>query len=116
MPTSPARKSSEQVRKNTPKAILLDLGASADLDIGTSDMLMTLVSDLRKAGVELLFSQVRGSVRDRMRLTGLLELEGTDHLYPSIDAAVKAFEASQKPKRKMKKTPPDGESQQLPKA
>jgi SulP family sulfate permease len=101
---------------NPPQAILLDLGASADLDIGTSDMLTALISDLRQVGIEMFFSQVRSSVRDRMRLTGLLAHIGDDHIFASVDSAVKSFESSQKPKRKMKKTPSDGEAQQLPNA
>jgi MFS superfamily sulfate permease-like transporter len=97
-----------QTKENPPRAIILDLGASADLDIGTSDMLQALISDLRQAGIDLLFSQVRGSVRDRMRMTGLLDHIGSEHIYPSIDAAVKAFEVSQKPKRKKKEKSPEG--------
>jgi high affinity sulfate transporter 1 len=76
-----------------PQAILLDLGASADLDIGTSDMLQSLISDLRNDRIDLLFAQVRGSVRDRMRLTGLLEHIGAENIYMTVDAAVRAFEA-----------------------
>jgi SulP family sulfate permease len=105
-----------QTKENPPKAILLDLGASADLDIGTSDMLTALISDLRQVGIDMFFSQVRSSVRDRMRLTGLLAHIGDDHIFASVDSAVKSFESGQKPKRKMKKTPTDGEAQQLPKA
>jgi MFS superfamily sulfate permease-like transporter len=76
-----------------PQAILLDLGASADLDIGTSDMLGALISDLRDDKIDLFFAQVRGSVRDRMRLTGLLEHIGPENIYMTVDAAVRAFEA-----------------------
>jgi MFS superfamily sulfate permease-like transporter len=74
-----------------PQAILLDLGASADLDIGTADMLRDLSSDLRQAGIELLLAQVRGSVRERMRVTGLFDHIGEDHIFPSVDAAVQSF-------------------------
>jgi high affinity sulfate transporter 1 len=76
-----------------PRAILLDLAASADLDIGTTDMLRDLCSDLRAKQIDLLFAQVRGSVHDRMMKTGLLEHIGKDHLYASIAAAVAAFQA-----------------------
>jgi MFS superfamily sulfate permease-like transporter len=76
-----------------PQAILLDLSASADLDIGTADMLRDLYRDLRTKQIDLLFAQIRGSVRDRMTKTGLLEHLGEDHLYPSIAAAVAAFQA-----------------------
>jgi MFS superfamily sulfate permease-like transporter len=74
-----------------PQAILLDLGASADLDIGTSDMLRDLVSDLRRANIDLLFAQVRGSVRRRMSKTGLFDHIGKGHIFLSVDAAVQAF-------------------------
>ena len=76
-----------------PQAILLELGASADLDIGTADMLRDLCSDLRTSQIDLLFAQVRGSVHDRMVKTGLLEHIGEDHLYASTTAAVAAFQA-----------------------
>jgi len=74
-----------------PQAILLDLGASADLDIGTSDMLRDLASDLRQAGIDLLLAQVRGSVRRRMSKTGLFDHIGKDHIFLSVDAAVQSF-------------------------
>jgi SulP family sulfate permease len=76
-----------------PQAILLDLAASADLDIGTTDMLRDLCSDLRAKQIDLLFAQIRGSVRDRMKKTGLLEHLGEDQLYTSIAAAVTGFQA-----------------------
>jgi MFS superfamily sulfate permease-like transporter len=82
----------EQTRVDLPpQAILLDLGASADLDIGTSDMLRDLTSDLRQAGIDLLFAQVRSSVRERMRVTGLYDHVGENHIFPSVDAAVQSF-------------------------
>jgi len=81
-----------QIDDTPPRAILLDLGASADLDIGTSDMLRDLNSDLRRANIDLLFAQVRGSVRRRMRLTGLFDHIGEDHIFLSVDAAASNFE------------------------
>jgi SulP family sulfate permease len=80
-----------------PQAILLELGASADLDIGTADMLRDLCSDLRANQIDLLFAQIRGSVHDRMVKTGLLEHIGEDHLYASTAAAVTAFQARPAP-------------------
>jgi len=74
-----------------PQAIVLDLGASADLDIGTSDMLRDLISDLRQANIDVFLAQVRGSVRQRMRVTGLFDHIGEDHIFLSVDAAVQCF-------------------------
>ena len=75
-----------------PRAVLLDLGATADLDIGTSDMLRDLAKDLRQNHIELLLAQVRGSVRERMRKTGLLESIGAACIFPTVGAAVTAFQ------------------------
>ena len=80
-----------------PQAILLDLGASADLDIGTADMLRDLYSDLCVKQIDLLFAQIRGSVRDRMLKTGLLEHIGEDHVFASTTTAVAAFQARPAP-------------------
>jgi MFS superfamily sulfate permease-like transporter len=80
-----------------PHAILLDLAASADLDIGTADMLRDLYSDLCANQIDLHFAQVRGSVRDRMVRTGLLEHVGEDHFYASLATAVATFQARPAP-------------------
>ena len=80
-----------------PQAILLDLGASADLDIGTADMLRDLYSDLRAKQIDLFFAQIKGSVRDRMQRTGVLAHVGEDRLCASIAAAVTAFQARPAP-------------------
>jgi MFS superfamily sulfate permease-like transporter len=77
--------------RSAPQALLLDLGASADLDIGPSDMLRDLTSDLRQANMDMLFAQVRGSVRQRMSETGLSDHIGEDHIFPSVGAAVQSF-------------------------
>jgi sulfate permease, SulP family len=73
-----------------PSALVLDISATADLDVATTDMLASLVADLREREVELRLAQVRGSVRDRMRRTGLMDLVGEDHCYLSDEAAIAA--------------------------
>jgi MFS superfamily sulfate permease-like transporter len=84
----------EQTSKDPrPQAILLDLGASADLDIGTADMLRDLIDGLRRDNIAVLLAQVRGSVRQRMQKTGLYDHVGDACMYPSVAAAVGAFEA-----------------------
>lgn len=83
----------DQVSKSKPppKAILIDLSASGDLDIVSTDMLRDLVKDMGEAGVEVLFCQVRGKVRDRLRQTGVMEHIGEGHVFISVDAAVHDF-------------------------
>jgi MFS superfamily sulfate permease-like transporter len=78
-----------------PKAVLFDLGASADLDIASLDMLRTLVVELDEIGVDVLLAQVRGSVRDRLRQASLMAEIGEDRIYLSVAAAVHDFEQRQ---------------------
>jgi len=74
-----------------PRAIVLDIGASADFDVTTADMLQALVKELRSRSIDVLLAQVKGAVRDRMRRTGLMELVGEDRIYLSIAAAVEDY-------------------------
>ena len=74
-----------------PKAILFDIGASYTLDITCLDMLSSLVSELREAQIEILLSNVRGPARDKLRLSGLMDRIGEEHIYLSIDSGVQDF-------------------------
>jgi sulfate permease, SulP family len=75
-----------------PEAVLFDLGASADLDIASLDMLKGLVVELDEMGVDMLLAQVRGGVRDRLRQASLMAEIGEDRIYLSVAAAVHDFE------------------------
>lgn len=75
-----------------PLAVLFDLGASADLDIASLDMLKNLVVELDEIGIDVLLAQVRGSVRDRLRHASLMAQIGEDRIYLSVAAAVQDFE------------------------
>jgi high affinity sulfate transporter 1 len=79
-----------RARPSAPAALVVDIGATADLDVATTDMLKALHTYLGEAGIELRLAQVRGSVRDRMRRTGLMDVIGEDHCYLSNEAAVAA--------------------------
>ena len=75
-----------------PRAVLFDLGASADLDVASLDMLKNLVRELDEASVDVLLAQVRGRVRDRLRKAGVMAEIGGDRIYLSVPAAVADFE------------------------
>jgi high affinity sulfate transporter 1 len=74
-----------------PTVVVLDIGATGDLDTTTSDMLLDLVGRLRGEGVEVALAQVKGPVRDRMRRAGLIELIGEDRLFRTVGQAVGAL-------------------------
>ena len=50
-----------------------------------------LVDDLEARSIEVLLAQVKSSVRDRLRRTGLLARIGEDRIYLSIGSAVTDF-------------------------
>lgn len=77
-------------RADTPRALVLDIGATADLDVATTDMLAALHRELGERGIDFRLAQVRGSVRDRMRRTGLMTTLGEDHCHLSVESAVSA--------------------------
>jgi hypothetical protein len=79
--------------------VLVDLAATADLDVTTTDMLFELVGDLRSRSIEVLVAQVRGTVRDRLRKTGLMDALGEDRVYLSIGSAVNDFGRRWPPER-----------------
>jgi high affinity sulfate transporter 1 len=75
-----------------PLAVLFDLGASADLDVASLDMLKNLVVELDEIGIDVLLAQVRGGVRDRLRQASLMAEIGENRIYLSVAAAVHDFE------------------------
>jgi high affinity sulfate transporter 1 len=72
------------------RAIAVDLGATGDLDVTATDLLAELYGELRRRHIALLLAQVKGTVRDRLRRTGLMAVLGEDHVYPTLSAAVAA--------------------------
>ncbi len=74
--------------KPRPQAIILDLGATADFDVASADMLRDLVSELRDTHIETLLAQVRGPMRDRMRRIHLMEFIGEERIFFSVEGAV----------------------------
>jgi sulfate permease, SulP family len=75
-----------------PQSVLLDLGATADLDIASLDTLRDLVAELDQRGIDVLLAQVRGGVRDRLRASDLMAEIGEKRIYLSVAAAVYDFE------------------------
>lgn len=86
----------------SPQAVLINLGASADLDIASLDMLKELIFDLEEVGTSVLLAQVRGGVRDRLRQSGIMDDIGEDRVYLSISAAVEDFK-----QRQVQQAPPE---------
>ncbi len=88
---------SDRVRKvvdeadEPPYAVLLDIEATIELDVTTSDALYELIGALEDRGTRLVLVHAKGTVRDRMRRVGLIERLGTNGMYPSERIAVEAL-------------------------
>ena len=79
-------------RQPEPRGVLIDMAATADLDVTTADMLLGLLQDLHARSIEVLLAQVKGTVRDRLRKTGVMTELGEDRVYLSIGSAVTDFQ------------------------
>ena len=77
--------------KPAPKALLLDISASNDLDVASMDSLVYLVSKLQGQGLDVGLANVRGQVRDRLRISGAIETIGEHHIYLSVESGVHAY-------------------------
>lgn len=74
-----------------PRAVLLDIEATIELDVTTSDALYELAAALEERGTQLVIVHAKGTVRDRMRKVGLIERLGSTGMYPSERIAVEAL-------------------------
>jgi high affinity sulfate transporter 1 len=74
--------------KPPPRAVVLDFGPNAHLDITSSEKLAELVAALRSAGIDFAIAEVRKPALDAANRSGVLAAIGDDHVFPTIDAAV----------------------------
>ena len=74
-----------------PRAVLLDIEDTIELDVTTSDALYELTAALEERGTRLVVVHAKGTVRDRMRKVGLIERLGSTGMYPSERIAAEAL-------------------------
>jgi len=78
---------------SSPRAVIFDASTQDELDVTSTDMVKSLVKQLRESGLDVCFADVHAPILERGRETGLLEAIGEDHLFPTVDAAVRHIEA-----------------------
>jgi len=74
-----------------PRAVLLDIEATIELDVTTSDAIYGLIGAVEDLGSRLVIVHAKGTVRDRMRKVGLIERLGNTGMYPTERVAVEAL-------------------------
>jgi MFS superfamily sulfate permease-like transporter len=77
-----------------PHAVIFDSASQEQIDVTSTDMLMGLVKELHKIGIEVYLADVHAPVLEHARKTGLLESIGEDHVFPTVDLAVRSIEAA----------------------
>jgi MFS superfamily sulfate permease-like transporter len=68
--------------------VIIDLGASADLDIASLDMLNTLLNHLEERNIRLALANVHSETRARMEHAGLMDKIGPNKIYLDMVEAV----------------------------
>ena len=63
------------------------------VDVTAADALAELDESLHGAGVKLCFAELKDPVKDKLKRFGLFDRFGEDVLFPTIGAAVDAFQA-----------------------
>jgi high affinity sulfate transporter 1 len=81
------------VSRADPQATWLVVAAEpiTDVDSTAAEMLVELDQELEHVGVELAFAEMKGPVKDKLHLYGLLDRIGRQRFYPTIGVAVRAY-------------------------
>jgi len=75
--------------KKTLKHIIIVSNGINDIDASGEETLSLLVDRVRSAGIDISMSGVNESVMDVFRRTNFVEKIGEDHIYPTMEAAIK---------------------------
>jgi len=76
------------------RAVVLDAAGQDSLDITSADVLKALLVELKGKGIELYVAEMHAPIREFAQRTGLLEIISQDHVFPTVDAAVRFIEMS----------------------
>jgi high affinity sulfate transporter 1 len=77
-----------------PRAVLFDCSAQYQLDMTSTEVMWGLVKELHGNGISVYLADVHAPVLEDVRRAGLLESIGEEHVFPTVDAAVRSIEAS----------------------
>ena len=61
------------------------------VDVTAADMLAELDDELRQAGIQLIFAEMKDPVKDKLKRFGLFTRFGDQHFFPTLGQAVDAY-------------------------
>jgi MFS superfamily sulfate permease-like transporter len=74
-----------------PRAVVLEVGATVDLDITSAEALEQLVTQLRAADIAFALADIRQPMIRQLQRTGLLKVVREDKVFRTVDEAVVAL-------------------------
>ena len=77
-----------------PHAVIFDAHAQDEIDVTSTDVLRGLFKELHARGIDVYVTHVHAPVLEHGRETGLLAAVGEDHVFATVDLAVRAAEAA----------------------
>jgi MFS superfamily sulfate permease-like transporter len=75
------------------RCIIVDAEPISDFDSTAAEALEALDADLERVGADLWIARANGPLRQILTATGLTTRLGEEHIYPSVRAAVVAYQA-----------------------
>ncbi len=80
------------VRRRNPRWVVLQCEAITDIDVTAADMLDKLDKELNAKGVNVVFVEMHSRIEDLLERYGLFATFTREHVYPSIDLALRGIE------------------------
>jgi MFS superfamily sulfate permease-like transporter len=77
--------------KEPVKRVVVEAEPVTDIDSTAADAIIELETELRAAGVELCFAQMKGPVKDQLKGYGLFDKLGAESFFPTLGLAVDRY-------------------------
>ena len=74
-----------------PHGLVWDFTGRDMVGITSAEVLKRLLVELKAKGIDIYMAEMHAPVREQSRRTGLLEMIGEDHIFPSVDTAVRFY-------------------------
>lgn len=68
--------------------VIVEAEPVTDIDISAADTLIELESVLKNNGIELCFAQMKGPVKDQLKIYGIFQKIGAENFFPTLGQAV----------------------------
>lgn len=77
-----------------PRAVIIDSAAWDEIDLTSTEVIKSLLKELRGKGIDVYFADVHTPVLEYAGQTDLLDLIGKENVFPTVDLAVRHIEAA----------------------